>query len=85
MSRTEILKSFGLLVSRRRQEQGLSQEELAHRADLDRTYISGLERGVRNPSLTAVVKLADGLGVTIDVLLRGLGRDGGRKGKASRR
>lgn len=71
-ARQSILQSFGQLIVKRRKGLGISQEELAHRADLDRTYVSGLERGVRNPSLTAIVKVAEGLGVTIDKLLKGL-------------
>jgi transcriptional regulator with XRE-family HTH domain len=39
---------------------------------LDRTYISGLERGVRNPSLTALVSLASGLGISVSNLLENL-------------
>lgn len=67
-----ILKSFGALIVQRRKTLGISQEELAFRSDLDRTYVSGLERGVRNPSLTAIVKVAAGLGITTDKLLKGL-------------
>jgi len=68
------------LIVERRRALGISQEELAHRADLDRTYVSGLERGVRNPSLTAVVKVAQGLGITTDKLLKGL-EDGNKPGR----
>lgn len=50
----------------------LSQEELGFRANLDRTYISGVERGVRNPSLTALVSIASGLGITVSELLEHL-------------
>ena len=67
-----ILESFGVLIAERRRKLGISQEELAERSDLDRTYISGLERGVRNPSLTAIVKVAKGFGITTDNLLKGL-------------
>ena len=70
--RQTALKSFGQLIHERRKALGISQEELAFRADLDRTYVSGLERGVRNPSLTAIVKVATGLGITTDKLLKGL-------------
>ena len=70
--RQTILETFGQQIVEHRKALGISQEELAFRSDLDRTYISGLERGVRNPSLTAVVKVAHGLGITTDKLLKGL-------------
>jgi transcriptional regulator with XRE-family HTH domain len=52
---------FGQVVRRARQELGVSQEELAARAGLHRTYISLLERGLRNPSLSVITQLADAL------------------------
>jgi transcriptional regulator with XRE-family HTH domain len=51
-----------------RAECGISQERLAERAGLDRTYVSGIERGERNPSLTNILKLAEALGVTVSEL-----------------
>lgn len=47
----------------------LSQEELALEADIDRTYVSGIERGTRNPSLTMIAKLAERLNTTPAALL----------------
>lgn len=79
-SRGKILHALGRLVQKRRAALGISQEELAHRANLDRTYISGIERGVRNPSLTALVHLAAGLGVTISCLLDGLEQEATNQG-----
>jgi len=58
-----ILKQFGLRVRQKRESLGLSQEKFAELADLHRTYISGIERGVRNPTLTVVQKLAKALKV----------------------
>lgn len=52
-----------------RQRAGLSQEALAHAADLDRTYVSGIEREIRNPTLTVVAKLAKAVGVAPAELL----------------
>ena len=63
-----LLKAFGRLIRQRRQALGISQEELGFRSGLDRTYVSGLERGVRNPSLTALVSLAQGFNVTVSDL-----------------
>lgn len=47
----------------------LSQEALALEAEIDRTYISGIERGLRNPSLTLIVRLAERLKTTPAALL----------------
>lgn len=68
-SKKKVLLSLGHLVKERRIALGISQEELGLRANLDRTYISGVERGVRNPSLTALVSIASGLGITVSNLL----------------
>lgn len=68
-SRRRILRALGTLVKKQRMLLKLSQEELGFRANLDRTYISGVERGVRNPSLTALVSIASGLGITVSELL----------------
>ena len=65
----DIRRRFGTRLKALREGQGLSQEELAHRAELHRTYISGLERGVRNPTLTVLEKLAHGLGIIVPALL----------------
>ena len=71
-SKQNILRALGHLVRQRRTVLGISQEELGMRANLDRTYISGVERGVRNPSITALVSLASGLGTTVSNLLEKL-------------
>lgn len=62
--------AFGEHLRDLRREHGwASQEAFAHHVGLDRTYISGLERGSRNPTLDVVVKLAHGLDVTPAELL----------------
>jgi len=53
--------AFGRAIRRTRDEQGLSQEALADACELDRTYISGIERGLRNPSLTNILRIAAAL------------------------
>jgi len=65
----QALISFGLHIKSLRQCSKISQEQLAHIADLDRTYISGIERGKRNVSLLNIIKLADALGVKKSQLL----------------
>jgi len=63
--------AFGEAIRQMRGELGLSQEALAETCDLDRTYISGIERGSRNPSLTNILKIATALGVRpADLLAR---------------
>ena len=56
-------------LKRIREERGYSQEDLAFRADLHRTYVSGVERGVRNPTIVIVQKLAEALEVEAKDLL----------------
>jgi transcriptional regulator with XRE-family HTH domain len=60
-----IRQRFGKAVRKRRRELDISQEELAERADLHRTYISDVERGEVNPSLDNVEKLAKALEISI--------------------
>lgn len=55
---------FGERLRELRRERGWeSQEAFAHHVQMDRTYISGIERGARNPTLLVIVRLARGLGV----------------------
>lgn len=63
---------FGERLRQLRITAGLSQEELAHRAGLDRTYVSSCERGRRNLSLEAIVQLANALNVPPSQLLEGI-------------
>jgi transcriptional regulator with XRE-family HTH domain len=60
--------AYGRALRQLRTERRLSQEALAHQADLDRTYVSGIERGERNPSLDNVLKLTDALEVRLSEL-----------------
>lgn len=64
----EIKKKFGNQVKKIRLEKGLSQEALAHKADLDRTYIPSIEKGERNVSITVIEKIATALNVRISIL-----------------
>ncbi len=65
---------FGENLRRARLKANLSQEELAFQSGLDRTYVSGIERGVRNPTIVVVVQLADVLAIPPADLLEGIGR-----------
>ncbi len=56
-----LQEAFGKVISNLRHEARLSQEELAHRCNLHRTYISQLERGLKSPSLATIVVLAHAL------------------------
>jgi transcriptional regulator with XRE-family HTH domain len=53
-----------------RTEKGLSQEELADRAGLHRTYISQIERGLKSPSLRSLEQIAEALGMSVSELLK---------------
>ncbi len=64
--------AFGDRVRSIRAKRGISQEQLADLAELDRTYISGVERGIRNISLLNIVKIADALEVKLSELLEGI-------------
>ncbi len=63
-------RSFAEVLREVRQENGLSQEELADRAGLHRTYISQVERGLKSPSLRSLEQIAQALGVPPSALLR---------------
>ena len=66
----DIRRQVGLNVQRFRREHGWSQEELAFNSGLHRTYISGIERGARNPTLLVLGRLADALEVSPADLLK---------------
>ena len=60
---------LGANVRRLRKSQGLSQERFALEHGIDRTYVSGIERGARNPTVVVLARLAEALGVDIHELL----------------
>ena len=68
MEEAQLLINFGYRVRSVRLALGLSQEKLAMDCGLDRTYISGIERGIRNVSLINIHKLAIALGVPVTEL-----------------
>lgn len=56
-----IFTKFGRILKEKRQEKKLTQEELADLASIHRTYIAGIERGFRNPSLKNIIRLSKAL------------------------
>lgn len=63
--------AFGGVLREARQGRGLSQEALADAADLHRTYVSQIERGLKSPTLDAMTRLAGALATQLHVLIRG--------------
>jgi transcriptional regulator with XRE-family HTH domain len=57
-------------IQRIRREKDLSQEEVAHRADIHQTYLSGVETGKRNPSILVVERIAKALGVDVSEIFK---------------
>jgi len=93
METVDVKKGFGAEVRRRRNDLGWSQEDLADRADLHRTYVSDVEAGKRNPSLQSMQRLAVALGASIGTVFgsvegmaerSGLMRTGAEPGGAMR-
>jgi transcriptional regulator with XRE-family HTH domain len=68
----QLQQRFGERVRKLRIAKGYSQEAFALQCELDRTYVSGIERGVRNPTLQVLLILARGLGTTISNMTRGV-------------
>ena len=66
------MTALGSNVRQQRLRKALTQEKLAASADLDPTYISGIVRGVRNPSILSVVRIAKALGTTVSTLSKGV-------------
>ena len=66
----DVRQRVGLNLQALRRAKGLSQEELAHRADVHQTYLSGVERGRRNPSVLVLARIAAAMGEDIEALTR---------------
>jgi transcriptional regulator with XRE-family HTH domain len=66
----DVRRRVGLNLKKLREEQGFSQESFADHCGLHRTYISGIERGVRNPTVVIIDKIARALNVPAGQLLR---------------
>lgn len=70
--RDVYLKLVGARIRSIRRKQGMSQESLALKAGLDRSYVGGIERGERNISIVNLKKISDALDVSVSFLLEGL-------------
>jgi transcriptional regulator with XRE-family HTH domain len=70
--KSDITERFGERMRQLRKERGFSQEEFAAKCGLDRTYISGIERGKRNLSLRNIAVIAKALTISISELMHGL-------------
>lgn len=68
--KSALLHSFGRVLRQARTGCGISQEKLALECDLDRTFISLLERGLRQPSLTTLIALSGALNTEADEMVR---------------
>jgi transcriptional regulator with XRE-family HTH domain len=66
----EISKKFGKTVREIRLQKKLSQGDVAKRLNLHRSYVSGIERGIRNPSLKVIERFAKALGVEAKSLIK---------------
>jgi transcriptional regulator with XRE-family HTH domain len=68
-----LLVALGAALRKRRRDLGISQEDLALRAEIDRAYVGGLERGEHNPTLVTLERLSAALDVRMSALLFGVG------------
>ena len=75
MRRETISKKFGRAVRSARESKGLSQEKLAELAEVDRTYVSMIERSKRQPTLEVAQRIADALNVRLSEIIRRAEKD----------
>jgi transcriptional regulator with XRE-family HTH domain len=73
MNASETRKRFGDAIRNERRKLGISQEELAFRCGLHRTYVGSVERGERNVSLENITKIAETCGISASTLLGNAG------------
>ena len=69
-SKPDIRERFGFAVKLRREELELTQEDLAHKAGIHRTYLSDIERGTRNVSLINIERVAEALSLPMSALFQ---------------
>jgi transcriptional regulator with XRE-family HTH domain len=71
-SEDKIVRDLALRIRTLRSAKGWSQERLAEEAAIHRTYLGGIERGLRNPALKNLFKIAKALGVSMNELFEGM-------------
>jgi transcriptional regulator with XRE-family HTH domain len=64
-----VVIALGSAIRRCRRERGISQEELAHRSEIDRSYMSSIERGGQNPGIVSVARIAQAMEMTLTELM----------------
>ena len=74
MKKNPVLVALGKRVRELREQAKLTQEVLAERSGLDPSYISGIERAVRNPSVLSLARLSHGLGYTVSEICQEISR-----------
>ncbi|MFB6349835.1 helix-turn-helix domain-containing protein [Moraxella sp. ZJ142] len=67
-----ILEKIGLRIRELRKAQGFSQEKFALKAEIDRTYLAGIEQGKRNPSIKSLEKIINALNVSFHSFFQGM-------------
>lgn len=72
MKHDSVLISLGKNVRQAREKKELTQEKLAEIAEIDPTYVSGIERGLRNPGIKNVARIAKALGISTSELCKGV-------------
>lgn len=67
---SQALNNLGQIIREKREALGMTQIEVAEKAGVDRNYIGMVERGERNPSYLSLIKIADGLNMSVDQLIK---------------
>jgi transcriptional regulator with XRE-family HTH domain len=71
VSETQILRQLAVRIKMLREARGWTQEQLAERAAIQRSYLGDLELGRRNPSVRTLVKVSNAFGIDVSELLEG--------------
>ena len=74
MEARQVARLFGAILREAREARGLSQEALALECDIDRSYVSRMERGLRQPTIAMLIRLSETLGVRASALILKLER-----------